>query len=68
MKFIHDEGPTSSSSQQRNPGTIKSSVQSNRAADKVQDIGITRNGMVYATEKGEAYIALAMKYQIAGIS
>jgi len=24
--------------------------------------------MVYATEKGEAYIALAMKYQVAGIS
>lgn len=41
---------------------------SSRGADKVNDIGVTRNGLVYATEKGEAYLAISMRYQVTGIN
>lgn len=41
---------------------------SSRSADKVNDIGVTRNGLVYATEKGEAYLAISMRYQVTGIN
>lgn len=67
VKFIQDEGPLSSSNPQKSPGVIKSSV-SSRSADKVNDIGVTRNGLVYATEKGEAYLAISMRYQVTGIN
>lgn len=67
VKFIQDEGPLSASNPQKNPGAIKSSVNS-RTADKVNDIGVTRNGLVYATEKGEAYLAISMRYQVTGIN
>ena len=67
MKFIQDEGPLSATNTQKGPGAIKSSV-SSRSADKVNDIGVARNGLVYATEKGEAYLAISMRYQVTGIN
>ena len=65
VKFIQDEGPLSLSNTQKRPGDIRSHG-NNRSADKVNDIGVTRNGLIYATEKGEAYIAISMRYQITG--
>lgn len=67
VKFIHEEGPLSSSNPQKNPGAIKSNMNS-RSSDKVNDIGVTRNGLVYATEKGEAFLAISMRYQVGGIN